>query len=272
MGPLSLCLLGPALTVALLGPAAEEEPMGTGEARDVAVSEEVADGEPEAPRIDASTALPFGQLLADPAPHLGQERVLLLHFDQVVESWEPFLTRFGPERHLALRAWADEQPLWVQGEFESPAVFVFARKDSPVAGQLRAAGRHQRFAARVVLRQLLAGKAWIEVVELERQPRELGEGSLLHAIRGFRLEREGAFELAADQFERALAAPLPLWIEEELGAERERCLERAEGQEPPPAPRDRTVRGRNRRGQTARDQVSHREVSRGQVSRDQSPR
>lgn len=173
-------------------------------------------------------ALPYAQLRAHRGDHLGHERVLVVQLAAPIESWEPYLTRFGPECFVAHQAWADEQFPWIEADFRSPAVRLFTRRGSEVAAVLAAGERHQRFALRVVLREVLAGRCWIEVLEATRLPEEIGEGSLLHAAEALRQERAGAFALAADQARRALAAPLPAHARAALEALDRRCRARIE--------------------------------------------
>ena len=66
-----------------------------------------------------------------------------------------------------------------------------------------------------------ASQPWIEVQRAIPTRAQVPEGALLHAIRAAELHERGAFDLAAAEFDRALAAPLPAHMAKDLLRARE---------------------------------------------------
>jgi hypothetical protein len=158
----------------------------------------------------------LGELRADPPAHLGEVVRLVLQLGEAVPTFNPYVTRFGPDDFLCFRAWGDEQFLWERAAFDDPAPYVFARRGT-VAAAILAGGRpYARFAVEASVREVFLGEPWIEVVSAERLVEEVSEGAILHAVRGLELLREKNGFLAAGQLERAKAGFLPAHARAEL--------------------------------------------------------
>ena len=157
-------------------------------------------------------------VLADsPARWLGEPTHVIVQVEGEPEgTWNPFLGRFHPADYRRIRVWGDEQWLWQKDEFEAPAADLFVRRGTVLEGLLSRARRHDRLALEVVVRELHAGAAWIEIIDAAYTPEQTPEGTVLHAIRGLDLiEREG-WSLAVSELERALAPNLPGHVRREL--------------------------------------------------------
>jgi hypothetical protein len=169
--------------------------------------------------------LAWSDLQRDAARHMGRVRRVIVQFHELQEQWNPFLTRFGPSDYFALGAWSDEQRPWRRAEWEAPAVRAFMQRGTLLAAYLRAGRPHQRFMLTVVVREHCAGRLWAEVLDASRLAEEIPEGTILHAARGLGMIEKHAFELAASEFERALAAPLPDAARRELEELRDQSRE-----------------------------------------------
>lgn len=174
-----------------------------------------------------ATSTSLSDLRRDPVAWRGKPVVLTLQFQAPLPSWRPWLTRFDESRYFGFSAWGDEQQLWHAAEFAAPGTRLFARRGTPAALALGAAPVYRRFRVTCVLRNVFEGKPWIEVLSAEPLERAIGQGTLLHAGRAIELEAEGHDAAAAEQYERALAAPAPSAMRSALEAARDAARERA---------------------------------------------
>ena len=148
-------------------------------------------------------------LTADPVAWRETVVELDLQLADVHATWRYWMTRFEPARYVGFAAWGDEVLLWDAAAYERPAQRLFAAKGSVAARAFDGAPRYRRYRVRAVLRSVFEGQAWIEVLAATPLPRAMGEGTILHATRAFDLLEVDAHAAAAEQFERALAAPMP---------------------------------------------------------------
>jgi hypothetical protein len=158
---------------------------------------------------ERALATTLSELRANPARFLGQEVRFTLQHRALVESWNPYLSRFEPARWLGLEVWPDELFTWDQTVFDRPASHLFVRRGGGFEPLARRARTYQRFEARAIVREVFLGEPWLELVELVPLEGEVGEGTILHVTRARELAGEGNLELALEQYERARVAPLP---------------------------------------------------------------
>jgi hypothetical protein len=151
----------------------------------------------------------LGELRANPGPHLGQERRVVLQVARIGEPWQPWTTRFGPADYQRLEAWGDEQLPWRIADYDDPAPYLFTRRGSVAEFTLRLARPHDRFLATVAVREQFLREPWCEVLSLTRLDPAIGEGTVLHASNALRLQARGGLELALSELDRALGSPLP---------------------------------------------------------------
>jgi len=176
-------------------------------------------------------------LRAAPADYLGEDVRFVLQFRGLVESWEPFLSRFEPSRWLALEGWPDEAFTWDPDVFGAPAGRMFVRRGGGFEPLARRAKTYQRYEVRARVRELFVGEPWIEVLSLVPLDGEVGEGTILHVTRARELADEGKLGLALEQYERARSAPLPphalaALLEEIRATEEARAAQREEEETP----------------------------------------
>lgn len=176
-----------------------------------------------APRQELPEVEPWTQLVEAPEAHLARPVRLFLQFHSVERDQECYQTRFAPERWLALRAWTDEQQLWDPAEYDRPEALVFVRRGGRLARLVGRLAPHDRLAIAGVVRTAHLGRPWFEVRGFQRARRTVPEGTVLHASKALELMERKAWELAAEQLERALAAPLPAPAAAELRTFVARC-------------------------------------------------
>ena len=165
---------------------------------------------------EARPTVALSELYAKPTQHLGSTVRFTVQWDQLQADWQPFHTRFGPERFRAARVWSDDQRLWDPEQFHAPLGLLFVPKGTPAERDLLRAPRFQRFVIYGTVRNTLLGRPWIEVHHAFRSQETVGEGTLLHASRALRWLDRGALEMARQELERALVPRLPQAVREDL--------------------------------------------------------
>jgi len=182
--------------------------------------------EPEPPPL-----VSWKELGEHPSRYLGKTITLHAQFHSRLENWNAFLTRFGPHDYSAFQFWSDEQFPWVESEYQTPSVRLFARHGQ--AGEIAMAGakRHTRYELVVRVRELFLDLPWAEIESATPTVVEISEGTSIHAARGLELARKNALPLARIEFEQALEGLLPQHARVELERLRDACPA------PPPEPK-----------------------------------
>lgn len=172
--------------------------------------------EASAPLRPALPTFSIGALLDKPELRLGEVHRVVAQLNGEAGEWNPFLTRFHAADYSRLSFWADEQWLWIKEEFDAPAADFFVRRRTDVAEVLANAKRHDRFELDIAVREVHAGRTWMEIVAVHRTESQTPEGTILHAIRALDMvEREG-WALAVNELERAMRPNLPGHVRREL--------------------------------------------------------
>ncbi len=174
------------------------------------------DGEPIPAEAGLETALALGELYAEPSASLGSRVRTAIQVHSELESWNPYLTRFGEGDFRAWRVWTDEQLPWRIEDCDNPLGVVYARRGGPVEELLDGAGIYQRFAIEVQVAQVFLGIPWIEVLEARPLEAQITRGAVVHASRALGLMERGELRLAAADLTRALAGELPEHARAEL--------------------------------------------------------
>lgn len=185
------------------------------------MARKVQEAEP-APLVAASTVWEM------PGAHVGNEVRFVVQHASWIEAWNPLTTRFGDGDYKAWSAWADEQLLWIPREYEQPLVRLFVRRGGAAEWALEGLELYRRFEVVGEVKAVLEGQPWIEVVGVRPLTEQIGDGSLVHAGRGFDAWERGEWGRAVGEFDRALASPLPPIAREELLRLKEQCSERAD--------------------------------------------
>ncbi len=179
-----------------------------------------------APSAVGRDEVPLGSVLdlsQRPELRLGEPQRVVAQVCRETGDWSAFLTRFDPAAFRAFEFWADEQFLWLKEEFDAPQARLFARRGSLAAAALAAADSNDRLELEVVVREMHAGRAWIEVTRARWAEHQTPGGTVLHAIRALELMERSAWVLASDQFGRALAPNLPPHVRAELTRLKDEC-------------------------------------------------
>ena len=151
-----------------------------------------------------------------PVVWLGKTVRLQVQFSHRVETWNPYLTRFGPRQFTGVQAWTDEQFPWVKTEYDSPAVRVFFRTGKACDWALEGAKPGARFELTGIVREIFLDDPWVEVVEVRPLLERIGEGTSIHAGKAVDLMTARSFALAESEFQQAITDDLPIGARAEL--------------------------------------------------------
>jgi hypothetical protein len=178
--------------------------------------------------IDAPAPLVTWQELCDrPSRWLGKPVRLRVQFQGRVESWNPYLTRFGTKRFASIQAWSDEQFPWNQPDFDAPLVRLFLPRGEACAWALDRAAQGARFEVSAVVREVFLDVPWTEIREVLPLPEHIGEGTVIHASKAVDLMKKRSWTLAELEIQQAITDSLPAQAREELGRLRTECRDRA---------------------------------------------
>jgi len=163
------------------------------------------------------------ELVDHPASYLGKSITLYAQFHGRVEDWSAYLTRFGTQEYSAFQFWSDEQFPWIQSQYDTPRVRLFARKGQAGEWSFAGAQPYARYEIQARVRELFLDLPWIEVENATRTVEEISEGTNIHAARGIDLVEKQAWALAQTEFEHALEGLLPSHARAALQLQLEAC-------------------------------------------------
>lgn len=179
---------------------------------------------PETP--EPPPAVSSARLWERPGDRAGEEVRFVVQHAAWLEVWNPMVTRFGAGEYRAWQAWGDDQLLWDPVEYEAPRVVVFVRRGGAAEWALESLSRYDRYEVIGRVEAVFAGRPWIEVLGVRPLTEQVGDGSLVHARRGLEAYAMRRWNRASDEFERALASPVPPIARDELKRLRGLCLDR----------------------------------------------
>ncbi|MCB9915581.1 MAG: hypothetical protein H6828_10590 [Planctomycetes bacterium] len=174
------------------------------------------------------------ELWAHPGQWVGKQVTLVVQAHSRPETWNPFVTRFGPGEYACLVGWSDTQWPWLREDFDAPLVRVFAKRGGAAEWALEGAARYQRFELSCEVRAVFADEPWLEVLGVKPLVRQLNDGVVLHAQRGLGLMGKELWDAARLELERAAAGTLPDAAGAELARLADLCLERRDAAERAP--------------------------------------
>lgn len=139
----------------------------------------------------------------------------------VDRPFEPYLTLFDPTEWMCIEAWSDDLFLWRPDHYARSSPCLFVRRSSPFALTIAERKPYDRVVVTGLVRQVFAGRPWIEVWDVRPANEGLTEPTIFHAARAIELFEQGRADLGESEMERALAAPLPARQRTELERVRE---------------------------------------------------
>lgn len=169
-----------------------------------------AEQPPELPTVD------LADLRRDRSQWLGKELRFTFQLSAELETWRPWVTRFGVEDYRAFSVWADSALLWELADFKDTTPHVFVRRGTLAAQMMEKRAYYERFEVRAIVRSIFLDEPWIELLEVRPLRESVSQGTVLHGERALKLIAEKHYELALGELERARAGRLPERAKAEL--------------------------------------------------------
>jgi hypothetical protein len=182
----------------------------------------------DARRVEESPPLVTWQNLCDrPSRWLGKTIRLRVQYQDRVDVWNPYLTRFGSKRFTAIQAWSDEQFPWIKSDFDAPQVRLFLPRGESCSWALDKAQSGSRFELTAVVREVFLDVPWAEIKEVLPLTERIGEGTAIHASKALDLMKKREWKLAGLELEQAITESLPAHARAELERLRVECRDAA---------------------------------------------
>jgi hypothetical protein len=162
--------------------------------------------------VFAERSVALAKILAAPESWRDLPVSFTIQFRQPLKNAAAFFTRFEPDQWLNFAAWPDEAPLWEKKAYDTDFQHLFIRRTSPDFKAIGTAATYDRFVVSGVVREVLKGKPWIEVVSVRKLQEKITEGSLVHLVKGLMLRDHRRYDSAAREFEAADGEGLPLSV------------------------------------------------------------
>jgi hypothetical protein len=180
------------------------------------------------PALQAPPPLVTWQDLCDrPSRWLGKTVRLRIQYHDRVDTWNPYLTRFGSKRFAAIQAWSDEQLPWIRSDFDAPLVRLFLPRGESCSWALGQAQSGARFELTAVVREVFLDMPWAEIQEVLPLTERIGEGTVIHASKAVELMKKREWKLAGLEVDQAITESLPAHARAELERLRAECREAA---------------------------------------------
>jgi hypothetical protein len=192
--------------------------------------------------VEAPPPLATWKDLCDrPGRWLGKTVRLQVQYHSRVETWNPYITRFGPRQFGGIQAWADDQFPWIQAEYDAPAVRVFLRRGEACDWAVESAKPGARFEMTGIVRETFLDLPWVEILEVLPLAERISEGTVIHVGKAQELMKAKSFARAQMELDQAITDDLPALARAELERLRGLCREDVDAEKgpksPPPAKR-----------------------------------
>lgn len=209
-GLAAVCLLG-AITSPVRGTARSQDahPRSTSPGPSGIDAPEPLQGPPAPAGAIAAPPTQLSDLFAAPERFVGETLQFVVQLHSAPDTWNPYLTRFGPREFRALRVWSDDQFPWRVEDDAHPTGLVFLRREGALADLPERLRVNQRVRVVAHVSQVFLGRPWIEIVTAEPLENHITRGTVIHASRALARMEQGRFGMARLDLARALQAPAP---------------------------------------------------------------
>jgi len=145
------------------------------------------------------------KVLEDPEAFKAVEVEFVIQFHETTGFFNPFFTRFTPERYVNFAAWGDGQALWMPEDFAASHPLFFVEKGTPMAKAILHAAPFTRFRVTGRVESTFMDRAWIAITELEEEGTSLTNTALGHIIAGDKFAAEDRHNAAIQHYLKAYA-------------------------------------------------------------------
>jgi hypothetical protein len=128
-----------------------------------------------------------------------------LTFHQYTQVYNPYFTRFVPERYLNFAAWGDEQEIWKVEEYSRDFPFLFVAKKARNLSDFLKLKRFDRVQVIGEIKDIFKGKPWIELYSIKPLDGKITEKSLVHRVRGDMAMKKNRPRIAVKEYNLALS-------------------------------------------------------------------
>ncbi len=149
------------------------------------------------------------QVRAEPDAFKNVKVTFPIQFASIGRISNPFFTKFTPTYYANFYAWADDQPIWQQAEYQDVFGMLFLSKTNPQLDQLYKLGLFERVQVTGVIRNTFQNTPWIEVLEFAPLTGKLDTAVLTHLYRGEKLMGQRLWQRAVTELSRVPGANVP---------------------------------------------------------------
>ena len=128
-----------------------------------------------------------------------------LTFHTFTQVYNPYFTRFVPERFVNFSAWDDQQKIWNANEYRADFPFLFVSKSNANLTEFVELKRFDRMRVVGTIRDTFKGNPWIEIHSMTPLEGKLTEKALVHRVRGDVAISKNRPRIAVKEYHQALA-------------------------------------------------------------------
>lgn len=147
----------------------------------------------------------LSQLMKTPESFRAVPCEFTLTFHQFTQVYNPYFTRFVPERFLNFAAWGDEQEIWKVEEYSRDFPFLFVSKGAKNLTDFLKLERFDRVQVVGEIKDIFKGKPWIELYSVKPLDGKITEKSLVHRVRGDMAMKKNRPRIAVKEYNLALS-------------------------------------------------------------------
>jgi len=145
------------------------------------------------------------ELRKAPESYRGIPCEFVLVFHEYSQVYNPFFTRFVPEKYMNMSAWGDEQKIWEIREYTRDYCFLFVDKENTSLPGFLKLKRFDRIRVVGTIKDMFRGAPWIEVHSMTPVKGKLTQKSLIHRVRGDVAMKKNRPRIAAKEYNQALS-------------------------------------------------------------------
>lgn len=154
-------------------------------------------------------ATQLSQVRAEPEAFKGVKIEFTVQFASLGRISNPFFTKFTPADFANFYAWADEQPIWQEKQYNDVFGMLFLSKSHPKLEQLYELRLYQRLLITGIVRNTFQNTPWIEVTDFETAPGQMDTALLTHLYRGEKLMEQRLWQRAIAELTLVPGAGVP---------------------------------------------------------------
>jgi len=145
----------------------------------------------------------LAKILDDPDAFKAVSVDFVIQFHETTGFFNPFFTRFTPERYVNFAAWGEGQALWMPEDFAESHPLFFVEKQTPMSKAILHAAPFTRFRCTGRVESTFMGRAWISIQKIEEEGTSLTSTALGHIIAGDKFAQQDRYNAAIQHYLKA---------------------------------------------------------------------